>query len=79
MGNDKIHSIVAEGNHELMVWLQPNSGSKEWAHYEVFYVAGEDDQYRLTVTGYNGSFSKMIDQANLIDMPNLLGCVPLLM
>ena len=59
LGNEKVHNIVTDGKYELLVLLQPKSGSWGWGYYQAFSLAGEDDNYRLTVSGYSGSHGKI--------------------
>lgn len=52
MGLDRMHELTSTMPTELRVDLQYPNGTKLFAHYDTFQVAGADDNYRLTVRGY---------------------------
>ena len=54
LGNEKIHAITRNGEYELRVDLKYNGQSK-YAHYDRFYLAGEDVNFALTVGSYSGT------------------------
>ena len=39
----------------LRVDLEDYDGVRKYAEYTTFYVADADDNYRLTIAGYNGT------------------------
>ena len=54
LGNEKIHTITSSGEYELRVELKKTSQSK-FALYSRFSLAGEDDNYAITVGSYSGT------------------------
>ncbi|XP_062593604.1 ficolin-1-like, partial [Saccostrea cucullata] len=53
--NDAIHILTKDKNQELRVDLQSYNGEQAYAMYSTFYIRDEDNKYRLTVSGYNGT------------------------
>ncbi|EDW70890.2 uncharacterized protein Dvir_GJ14032 [Drosophila virilis] len=51
LGLEKIHRLTSAQPHELYVHVEDSDGVVEYYRYELFTVAGEDDQYRLTISG----------------------------
>ena len=63
LGNEKIHRITSAMNvilHISMVY-QGNTGT---ASYTSFFVASEQNKYRLSVTGYSGTAGDSFNVAN---------------
>lgn len=54
IGLDKIRVLVQNGYTILRVELEEGSETA-FAEYSSFYIAGEDDKYRIHVSGYNGT------------------------
>ena len=54
LGNDNIHQITSNGQCELRVEIV-YQGKSAFAQYDHFSIAGESDNFRLNVTGYNGT------------------------
>ena len=54
LGNDKIHSLTNK-NTELLIQLEAFDGSKGFAIYSDFHVAGENDHYRLSLGNFSGN------------------------
>ncbi len=46
---------------ELRVDFTRTNGTKAFAYYEKFYVAGPKDKYRLTIEGFNPNVSTVTD------------------
>ncbi|KAI8489059.1 Angiopoietin 4 [Branchiostoma belcheri] len=55
LGNENIHLLTSQKNYTLRVDLGDWGGETRYATYSSFRVSGESDQYRLTVSGYNGT------------------------
>ncbi|XP_061541460.1 fibrinogen-like protein 1 [Phycodurus eques] len=55
LGNDNLHSITAQGNYTLRIYLEDFDGNQRYAEYRNFQVADEKDNYRLTFGTYTGT------------------------
>lgn len=55
LGNDNLHRLTAVGIATLRVDLEDFEGDIRHAEYNKFTVAGEADNYRLLIGGYNGT------------------------
>ncbi|XP_074645128.1 fibrinogen-like protein 1 [Tubulanus polymorphus] len=55
LGNDNIFLLSQQDNYRLRVDLWDFKGSRVYAEYEVFYIDGERDNYRLHVGNYSGT------------------------
>ena len=55
LGNDNLHRLTA--NSDLMLWvdLVDYDGVRKYAEYTTFSVADVNDNYRMTIYGYNGN------------------------
>ncbi|XP_078699848.1 angiopoietin-related protein 1-like [Branchiostoma floridae x Branchiostoma belcheri] len=55
LGNENIHRLTNQKNYRLRVDLMDwELQTKKYAEYDTFRLAGESDQYRLTVSWYSG-------------------------
>ena len=55
LGNDHIHAITNSGDRfEIRIDLK-YKGKNRFAHYDMFSIADEDDNYRLQLGAYNGT------------------------
>ncbi|KAK3738472.1 hypothetical protein RRG08_034762 [Elysia crispata] len=54
LGNDKIHTISSSGTFELRIDLTYKNKTV-FAHYAHFFVAGENEKYKLKIGSYQGS------------------------
>lgn len=54
LGLDNIRLLVQSGYTVLRVELEAGTESA-FAEYNSFYIAGEDDKYRIHVYGYSGT------------------------
>ena len=54
LGNDNIHLITSNGDHELSVYMEDFKGHHSYANYTHFLVGDEVAKYVLTVNGYTG-------------------------
>lgn len=59
-GLRRMHLLTTAQPMELRVDLTFKNGTKVFAHYENFYVAGPESKYRLTIEGYDPN-STVID------------------
>ncbi|XP_078702579.1 uncharacterized protein LOC144928221 [Branchiostoma floridae x Branchiostoma belcheri] len=55
LGNENIHFLTNQRNYTLRVDIQAWVEEARYAQYTTFRVAGESDEYRLTVSGYSGT------------------------
>ena len=54
LGNDLIHTISSSGTYELRIDLTYKNKTV-FAHYADFFVAGENEKYKLKIGSYQGS------------------------
>ncbi|KAK3759329.1 hypothetical protein RRG08_058141 [Elysia crispata] len=54
LGNENIHTITSSGDYELRVELE-YQGEAKFALYDRFALAGEDNNYAITVGAYSGT------------------------
>ncbi|XP_023371864.1 ficolin-1 [Otolemur garnettii] len=52
LGNDNIHALTAQGTSELRVDLVDFEGTRQFAKYRSFKVAGEADKYKLVLGAF---------------------------
>ena len=64
LGNDKIHRLTNRKNMMIRFDLEDFDGNKVFAEYEVFYVDGESDNYKVHVSSYSGSAGDSFSDAN---------------
>ncbi|XP_061186903.1 ficolin-1-like [Saccostrea echinata] len=64
IGLDNIHLLVINGFTILRVELEEGNETA-FAEYSSFYVAGEEDKYRIHVSGYSGTAGDGISCAGL--------------
>ena len=55
LGNDNLHRLTANATMMLRVDLEDYDGVRKYAEYTTFSAADADDNYRLTIAGYNGT------------------------
>ena len=55
LGLDKIHRLTSQPNNKLRVELEDFEGNTVYAEYDIFAVADEDDNYKLSVDGFINS------------------------
>ena len=55
LGNDKIHRLTKRKNMMIRFDLEDVDGNKVFAEYKVFYVDGENENYRVHVQSYTGT------------------------
>ncbi|KAK4327800.1 hypothetical protein Pmani_001748 [Petrolisthes manimaculis] len=54
-GLEDLHLFTSWGQHELRIDLTDYEGEQRWAKYTNFDVGPTQDQYRIHVSGYNGT------------------------
>ena len=54
LGNDNLHRLTANSDLMLRVDLVDYDGVRKYAEYTTFSIADVNDNYRLTIDGYNG-------------------------
>ena len=64
LGNYKIHRITAANKTLLPIELEDWSGKKVFAHYNMFKVDNEKNNYKITVIGYNGTSGDSLSYHN---------------
>ncbi|XP_069834142.1 fibroleukin [Dendropsophus ebraccatus] len=55
LGNDRLHLLSKSSNMMLRIELEDFKGLKEFANYDLFYVANEYLKYKISVSGYSGT------------------------
>ncbi len=53
-GLEKIHTLTSQRSFQVQFEFTHNNWSY-YARYSTFYVAGESDNYRLSISGYSGN------------------------
>ncbi|XP_048771692.2 ficolin-1-like [Ostrea edulis] len=61
IGNDAIHILTEKKEQVLRVQLLSFDGEEAHAVYSNFHVGDEDSEYKLTVSGYNGTAGDSLD------------------
>ncbi len=61
LGLRRMHLLTSAQPMELRVDFIRTNGTKDFAYYENFYVAGPKDKYRLTIEGFNPNISTVSD------------------
>ncbi|XP_052098336.1 fibrinogen-like protein 1 [Mytilus californianus] len=55
LGNDNIFNIVNGKSYKLRFDIKNKSGEWRYAQYEIFKIADESEEYKLTLAGYSGN------------------------
>ena len=55
LGNEKIHRLTKRKNMMIRFDLEDVNGNKVFAEYNVFYIDGEDANYKIHVSTYSGT------------------------
>ncbi|XP_055861051.1 ficolin-1-like [Biomphalaria glabrata] len=63
LGNENIHRITTNGTYEIRIDFDYNL-SKYYAKYSRFYLHGENEGYKLHVSGYTGNAGNMLTYHN---------------
>ncbi|XP_065902544.1 fibrinogen C domain-containing protein 1-like [Dysidea avara] len=53
LGLRSIHCLTSEGNWELRIDYQLSNGTKSYLHYKEFSVGPAEDQYQLSISGFD--------------------------
>ncbi|PIK33868.1 hypothetical protein BSL78_29313 [Apostichopus japonicus] len=58
LGNEKLHVISAERDHQLRIdiWFNTTNDASEYLHYNLFRISSEATKYEITLGNYTGSF-----------------------
>ncbi|XP_032599198.1 angiopoietin-related protein 7-like [Drosophila grimshawi] len=64
LGLEKIHRLTSYKPHELYIHLEHFNGDTEYARYQQFAIAGESDEYQLSISGLGGNVTDMMSQFN---------------
>ncbi|PIK51929.1 hypothetical protein BSL78_11184, partial [Apostichopus japonicus] len=58
LGNEKLHVISAQRDHQLRIdiWFNNTNDDSAYLHYNLFRVSSEATQYEITLGSYTGSF-----------------------
>lgn len=59
LGNQKIHTLTAQGKCELRVDISDFVGNTAHAKYSIFSVGDASSNYKLTVTGFSGNAGEL--------------------
>ena len=60
LGLDKINRLTKNNDTEFRVDLEDFEGGKRYAKYSKFVIEDENENYKLTVKGYEGKLNKYI-------------------
>ncbi|KAK3757465.1 hypothetical protein RRG08_037821 [Elysia crispata] len=63
LGNENVHIITSSGEYELRVELR-YQGQSKFAVYDRFSLAGESDNYRITLGKYSGTAGDSLTRHN---------------
>ncbi|CAC5397317.1 Fibrinogen-like protein A,Ryncolin-4,Angiopoietin-related protein 7,Ficolin-3,Ficolin-1-B,Techylectin-5A,Ficolin-2,Ryncolin-1,Tenascin-R,Fibrinogen-like protein 1,Angiopoietin-1,Tenascin-X,Fibrinogen C domain-containing protein 1-A,Tenascin-N,Ryncolin-3,Tenascin,Fibroleukin,Fibrinogen C domain-containing protein 1,Ryncolin-2,Techylectin-5B,Angiopoietin-related protein 2,Angiopoietin-2,Microfibril-associated glycoprotein 4,Ficolin-1-A,Ficolin-1,Fibrinogen C domain-containing protein 1-B,Angiopoietin-4 [Myti len=55
LGNQRIHTLTAQGKSELRVDISDFNGNTAYAKYSTFSVGDASTNYKITVTGFSGN------------------------
>ncbi|XP_078685978.1 uncharacterized protein LOC144918807 [Branchiostoma floridae x Branchiostoma belcheri] len=55
LGLDNLYYLTRQRNYKLRIDLTDWTGKRVFAEYDQFYIDGEDDRYRLHISGYHGN------------------------
>ncbi|KAJ8033995.1 Fibrinogen-like protein A [Holothuria leucospilota] len=64
LGNDKLHSVISQGNYQLRIDLVNRDGAPYFAKYSSFSISDEIDNYRLSVGSYSGTAGDHLNYFN---------------
>ncbi|XP_071837750.1 uncharacterized protein [Apostichopus japonicus] len=58
LGNEKLHVISAQRDHQLRIdiWFNNTYDESAYLHYNLFRISSEATQYEITLGSYTGSF-----------------------
>ena len=55
IGNKLLHTVTQSEPHVVRFEITDWNGTTAYAEYSQFLVAGPEDKYRLTISGYSGT------------------------
>ncbi|CAC5379425.1 Fibrinogen-like protein A,Ryncolin-2,Angiopoietin-1,Angiopoietin-related protein 6,Angiopoietin-related protein 2,Microfibril-associated glycoprotein 4,Angiopoietin-related protein 7,Angiopoietin-related protein 1,Ficolin-2,Ryncolin-1,Ryncolin-3,Ficolin-1,Fibrinogen C domain-containing protein 1 [Mytilus coruscus] len=55
LGNENIHIISMENQHEISIYLEVSPSDYRYANYSTFRLGDENSKYSLTIAGYGGN------------------------
>ena len=64
LGNEKIHRLTKRKNMMIRFDLEDVNGNKVYAEYKVFYIGGEDANYKVHVSTYSGTAGDSFSNTN---------------
>nr|AJQ21508.1 fibrinogen-related protein 12 [Mytilus galloprovincialis] len=64
LGNDNVHLISANGDHDLSVYVEDFNGLHAYANYSHFLIGDESTKYLLDITGYVGDAGDGLHDGN---------------
>ncbi|CAC5364195.1 unnamed protein product [Mytilus coruscus] len=63
-GNDNVHFISANGDHDLSVYVEDFNGLHAYANYSHFEIGDESTKYLLDINGYVGDAGDGLSNGN---------------
>lgn len=67
LGLESIHQITTSGQYELAVEFKDKSKKYGYARYSNFQVAGEDNKYKLMLSGPSGTLADGLTFSNSLN------------
>ncbi|MPC41208.1 Angiopoietin-1 [Portunus trituberculatus] len=67
VGLQNLHAWTNTRQYELRIEITDYNGNSAYAHYRRFYVEGEDQDFRLHVSGYRGTAGDALTNRNTAD------------
>ncbi|XP_052067220.1 fibrinogen-like protein 1 [Mytilus californianus] len=64
LGNDNVHFISANGDHNLSVYVEDFNGLHAYANYSHFAIGDESTKYLLDINGYFGDAGDGLSDGN---------------
>ncbi|XP_032599365.1 fibrinogen-like protein 1 [Drosophila grimshawi] len=64
LGLEKIHRLTSYKRFELYVYLEFFDGETRYARYQQFSVAGESDEYKLSISGFSGNVTDIMSESD---------------
>lgn len=61
-GNENIHQLTTNGNYSLRIGLTDWENNTAYAQYGHFSIDSEDEDYKLHVSGYNGTAGDALNE-----------------
>ncbi|XP_060604623.1 fibrinogen C domain-containing protein 1-like [Ruditapes philippinarum] len=64
LGNEYLSLLTSNGVHELRIEIEDFEGNSAYAKYSQFKIYPEENNYKLEVSGYNGTAEDSLDYHN---------------